>query len=254
VKVAVLDWGIGGLAFLTRLRQAHPSVPAVYLSDAGTTPYGRLPRRALAARVDVMLRYARDRHGADHVVLACNAASTVIRDLHAPCAGLGVIGVIEPAVAELARMSRSRIGVIGGARTIASNAYGRPLRAAGHDVTQRVAQPLSAYVEAGRLDGEEVRGEVTRILAPLGGIDILVLACTHYSVLSPLFAEHCPGATLFDPVESTLAQVQAEWRLPSLPDVAASVRVLTTGDADAMKRAARLAFGLELDAVEQIHV
>ncbi|MBB4639045.1 aspartate/glutamate racemase family protein [Longimicrobium terrae] len=254
MKVAVLDWGIGGLAFLTRLRQAHPSVPAVYLSDAGTTPYGRLPRPALAARVDAMLRYAVDHHGADHAVLACNAASTVIRDLHASRDGLGVIGVIEPAVAELARMSPSRIGVIGGARTITSNAYGRPLRAAGHDVIQRVAQPLSACVEAGRLDGDEVRGEVARILAPLRGVEVLVLACTHYSVLSPLLAELCPGATLFDPVESTLARVQAEWRLPRESDVSASVRILTTGDADAMKRSARLAFGLELKMVEPIRV
>ena len=88
MRLAVVDWGIGGLGFLQRFAARHPDAGAVYLSDAGCTPYGRLARRALAARVDHLLRYLAAAHGIDHAVLACNAASTVLGDLGVPRMGI----------------------------------------------------------------------------------------------------------------------------------------------------------------------
>ena len=248
MRLAVLDWGIGGMGFLSLLAARHPDAGAVYLSDAGFTPYGKVPRRALAARLDQVLRHLRDRYGVDHAVLACNAASTVLPELAAPREGIAVAGVIAPALAALAGLAPARVGVIGGGRTVRSGAYGRGLRAAGHHVRQRVAQPLSAHVEAGRLEGDAVRGDVARILAPLRGVEVLVLACTHYPALAPLLAERCPRATLFDPVAATLARMEAAWPAPA----PGPRRVLTTGDPESMRRSARLAFGLELEPVESI--
>jgi glutamate racemase len=253
VRLAVLDWGIGGLGFFSRFAARHPTVSVVYLSDTGFTPYGKVPRRALAARLDHALRRLAVDHGATHAVLACNAASTVIADLAAPREGLPVTGVIAPAVAALCGMPPARVGVIGGGRTVRSGAYGRSLRAAGHRVRQRVAQPLSAHVEAGRLASDDVRGDVARILAPLRSVDVLVMACTHYTALAPLFAEFCPGAALFDPVDSMLAHAEREWPVPaSASSAPAAHRILTTGDPAAMRRAARLAFGVRLERIESI--
>jgi glutamate racemase len=253
VRLAVLDWGIGGLGFVRLLAERHPGVPVVYLSDAGFTPYGKVARRELAARLDLLLRRLAREHAVDHVVVACNAASTVLADLAAPREGIAVCGVIAPALAALARMPAARIGVIGGRRTIVSGVYGRGLRAAGHDVRQRVAQPLSAHVEAGRLDSAEVRRDVAAILAPLRTVDLLVMACTHYCALAPLFAERCPRAMLYDPAAAALAQVEGAWPLaraagspPGRP------RFLTSGDVPGMRRAARLAFGMELERIDTL--
>jgi glutamate racemase len=251
VKLAILDWGIGGIGFFARFAARHPAVPVVYLSDTGFTPYGKVPRRPLAARVDHALRRLADEHGATHAVLACNAASTVLPHLGVSRARMPVCGVIAPAVQALCAMPPARIGVIGGWRTIRSGLYGRALRAAGHRVRQRVAQPLSAHVEAGRLTSADVRGDVARILAPLRDVDVLVMACTHYVALAPLLAEHCPQAALFDPVDATLAQVERDWPV-SAASRQAEHRILTTGDPDAMSRAARLAFGVGLDGIEAV--
>jgi glutamate racemase len=249
VTLAVVDWGIGGLGFYRLLAERHPGVPVVYLSDTGYPPYGKVPRRELAARVDCVLHQVREMHGAEHAVVACNAASTVLRDLEISREGMRVTGVIAPALAALAEAAPARIGVIGGRRTVASGAYGRALRRAGHHVRQRVAQPLSAHVEAGRLDTADVRGDVARILAPLRSVDVLVMACTHYPAIAPLLAERCPGARLFDPAAATLAHVEREWPLTQGD---APHRFLTTGDPEAMRRSARLAFGVDLPVVESI--
>lgn len=250
MRLAVLDWGIGGLGFLRLFAARYPAAGAVYLSDAGFTPYGKLSRRALAARVDRILRHLRNAYGVDHAVLACNAATTVLPDVAAPREGISVAGVIAPALASVARMPPARVGIIGGGRTVRSGAYGRALRAAGHHVRQRVAQPLSAHVEAGRLDGDAVRGDVARILAPLRDVEILLLACTHYPALAPLLAERCPRAELFDPAAAALAHLEAEWPLAEIPP--GPHHVLTTGDEDSMRRSARLAFGMELARIESI--
>jgi glutamate racemase len=253
VKLAVLDWGIGGIGFLSRFAARHPAVPLVYLSDTGFTPYGKVPRRPLAARVDHALRRLADEHGATHAVLACNAASTVLPHLPALRAGMPVCGVIAPAVQALCAMPPARVGVVGGRRTVRSGMYGQALRAAGHRVRQRVAQPLSAHVEAGRLTSDDVRADVARILAPLRNVELLVMACTHYVALAPLLAEHCPRATLFDPVDATLARVEREWCVDPAAGRAAH-RILTTGDSGAMRRAARLAFAMELDGISRIEL
>jgi glutamate racemase len=253
VRLAVLDWGVGGLGFLRLLAARHPGLPAIYASDAGFAPYGTVPRAALAARVDRLLAHLADAHGVTHAVLACNAASTVIGRLAAARRGMAVEGVIAPAVAELSRLPPMRVGVIGGRRTIRSGAYGRALRAAGHRVRQRVAQPLSAHVEAGRLDTTDVRGDVARILAPLRRVELLVMACTHYPALAPLLAERCPRARLYDPAAATLAQVERLWAMDSaVTESPAGHRILTTGDGASMRRAARLGFGMELGEIEPL--
>src|SRR3954470_77349 len=83
--IGVVDWGIGGLGFFKLLRERHPRLPLVYVSDAGETPYGKLRASHLAARLRQMGAFMR-REGVTHLVVACNAASTALP-------ALGVHGV-----------------------------------------------------------------------------------------------------------------------------------------------------------------
>jgi glutamate racemase len=254
--IGILDWGIGGLGFWKALRQRDPRVPVVYWSDAGETPYGKLPALRLAARVrEVTARLAE--RGVTHLVIACNAASTALPALGvagttgtiATRAGdVVVTGVIAHAV-RMARASGARtLGVIGGRRTIRSGIYRRALAAANRRVVQRVAQPLSARVEAGDLGSTALERELSAILGPLRGVDALLLACTHYPALAPRLQAHLPGVRLLDPVDQLLSWVAPRWLAPA----PGSDLFVTTGDAGAMRRAARAAFGVRLDRVRTV--
>lgn len=248
MSLAVLDWGIGGLDFHARLRARHPALPLLYWSDSGAVPYGKLGRDALAARVAAVMAALRAR-GASRLVIACNAASTVLDHPTVVRAGLPVSGVIAPAIAAALADPARRLGVIGGRRTIRSGLYRRALLAAGRQVRQRVAQPLSAMVERGELDGPALTAELARILAPLRRVDALVLACTHYTALLAPIRAHLPGVRVIDPAAAALAEVeQSGW----LSGHGGSDMFLTTGSPDATREAARLAFGLRLPAVEQV--
>lgn len=241
--VGVLDWGIGGLDTLARLRRRFPGLAFTYLSDSGATPYGKLDADALAARVRAVVA-ALD---VTHCVIACNAASSVLPLRDPPCP---IVGVIAPGVAVALRSGHRRLGVVGGARTIASRAWSAPLEAAGREVVQSVAQPLSAHIEAGRLGGPALEADLARVLAPIRAaeVDALVLACTHYPAIAGAFARHLPGVALIDPVDALVDAAAAAFGLDDAGGAeVGALRVLTTGAPAATADAARLAWGLDLD-------
>src|SRR3954470_885309 len=168
VRLGILDWGIGGVAFYALARARLPELPIVYWSDAGAVPYGKQAPAELAQRLVAIARWLKCEAGVTHLAIACNAASSVLpridpRDETLP----EITGVIEHGVrAALQRTAPGQvIGVVGGRRTIPSRAYRRAL--SGRTVRQRVAQPISARVEAGDLRSQGLRGELDGIMAPL---------------------------------------------------------------------------------------
>jgi glutamate racemase len=256
--IGILDWGIGGLGFFRALRRRLPDVPVVYWSDAGQTPYGKLPAAQLAARVRVVTGHLADL-GVRRVVVACHAASTVLPALGvADTAGtidttagpVAITGVIAHALRLVRDSGAARVGVIGGRRTIRSGIYRRALATSARAIQQRVAQPLSARVEAGDLTSAALQRELMAILRPLRAVEALLLACTHYPALAAPIAAQLPGVRLLDPVDELMAWVARHWRRAG----PAADRFITTGDPRAMRRAAAAAFGVRLDRVRTVRL
>lgn len=251
MSLAVLDWGIGGCGIYKLLRQQHPTLSLLYWSDSGFTPYGKVPRDELTLRIATVFRTLAE-SGATKVVVACNAASSILPDLtEAQRHGLAIVGMIEPTVALLQGAKPRSLGVVGGIRTIRAGMYGRALKRQGHHVRQRVAQPLSALVEAGELSGAKVEAQIAAILAPLKGIDGLVLACTHYPALGPVFADHLPGVQLIDPAEATMQWIQSSWQLDFDMLSKDPPIIMTTGSPRSMAKAAALAFDVSFPHIQQ---
>jgi len=247
VKLGILDWGIGGVGFYAMARARLPGLPIVYWSDAGTVPYGQQAPAELARRLVTIARWLKREAGVTHLAIACNAASSVLPSIDPGDETLpDMTGVIEHGVrAALRRTAPGQlVGVVGGRRTILSGAYRRAL--SGRIVRQRVAQSVSARVEAGDLDSAALHRALDGIMAPLRGVDLLVLACTHYAALRAAFAARVPRAGIVDPATELLAWAVDAWPLVSAASDGAPDRVFTTGDAAATARAARAAFGMAL--------
>lgn len=241
-RLGILDWGIGGVGVWRGLRRRAPHLPVLYLSDSGYIPYGLLTRAALSARLFELVRYLAE-NGATGVVVACNAASTVLDDLTAQRGfDVPVLGTIAPALALVPASFRGTLAVLGGRRTVQSQVYRRGLQAPGRCIVQRVAQPLSAHIEAGRSHGRRCAQDLDRILAPVRDADALLLACTHYPAVSSLIATRVPSARLLDPAESLIEHALDNFPLPRKR---AADRALTTGDVRRSRTAARLAWGLD---------
>lgn len=245
-KLAIIDWGIGGIGIYKLIRE-RLGLAVTYLSDTGVTPYGKMERMELARRLDTVVSFLQDR-GVTHLLIGCNAASTAIPDMKP--AGVHIEGMIDNAVAASLTHKPIKLGVIGGRRTILSGAYRTRFAANGIKISQRIAQPLSGLIEAGEMHSEKFRDEARRILTPLRSCSHVLLACTHYPAAEAILSEFVSARTEFiDPAPALVKKVRGWGIAPAGKD-----EILTTGDPDAMRKAAGLAFGVELSAIDKIAI
>ena len=243
-RLGIVDWGIGGLGLLAHLDRDLPDLDVVYWSDTGFTPYGLVPTSALAARLRSVAVELADR-GCTEVVLACNAASTVVDRLGG--APVPVAGIIAAGVACVPDDLDGVVGVVGGRRTIRGGQYRRALTRPGRRVVSRVAQPLSAHIEAGRIGTEAFEADLSQIVAPLRGADALILACTHYPAAGAAFAAALPGTRLLDPAAHMASDLVGR-----LDAGEGGRTIVTTGDPVLMRSSAAAAWGMELGEITAV--
>jgi glutamate racemase len=260
--IGVFDSGVGGLTVARAILDLMPHEPLVYLGDTARFPYGPRPveeiRRFALEIADLLVR--RD---VKVLVVACNSIEvSAIGDI-ADRAGIPVVGVIDPGTRAAVHASRSgKIGLIGTEATVTSGAYDRAVVATGADVSLlSVACPLFVeHVERGDTTSDGLRRVARRYLEPLrgGGIDTLILGCTHYPLLSGLLQlELGPDVVLVSSAEETAKDVYATLVRQGLQSEEASPPAhtfLATGDPVDFHAVAEIFLGPELSEVHAAHV
>lgn len=199
---------------MAAIHRQLPHESLIYLGDTARLPYG-------TKSAETVVRYAREcagfllERGVKAIVVACNTASAhalpeLSRDLEVP-----VIGVVEPgARAAIAATKKRVIGVIGTAGTIASNAYGKALKSLDESVrvVSRACPLFVPLVEEGWLENDVAIATVRTYLEGLHeeGIDVLILGCTHYPLLSSAISRQMGGDILLvDSAETTAAALKS---------------------------------------------
>jgi len=149
-----------------------------------------------------------------------------------------ILGVTIPAAETAVARSRGHIGFIGTMRTVASHTFWTEVAKLNPNVrVSEVAAPLLApIVEEGWETTEIARLAVARYLEHFGEIDTLVLGCTHYPLLRPIFeAEVKTGVEVIDPAPFVAARF-ADWLTrhpefkPGCAKEGGELRVLSSGD------------------------
>jgi glutamate racemase len=187
-----------------------------------------------------------------------------------------IIGVVRPGATAAALATRTRrVGVIATQATVRSHAYFQAIKDENPfvEIYEHATPTFVPMVEAGRLDGDDVRDEVVAALAPLLGdragdgeyvfplpaderIDTLLLGCTHYPLLAPVIAAVVgPDVAVIDSATATASALAGLLEVNGLGapnDRPAEHTQLTTGDVSAFERTARRLFGDLVPSVEPI--
>ena len=199
--VLVFDSGVGGLTVFREIVAARPDAAYAYVADDAGFPYGDMPEVALITRVVHVIGKAIAEHKPDLIVVACNTASTLaLKQLRARYSSVPFVGTV-PAIKPACAQSRSkRIAVLGTQATV-SREYTRALIhefASGCDVVLVGSPHLASYAE-GELAGTPVgdnaiKEEIARCFVDAQGrrTDTVVLACTHYPLLTARFKAVAP--------------------------------------------------------------
>lgn len=227
--IGIFDSGLGGLTVARAVRRAFPKEAICYLGDTARVPYG-------AKSPETVQRYAREiiafllTRGVKAVVAACNTVSAAALPAMQHQYPVPVLGVVETgaemALREAKHNSQSdqpvRIGVIGTATTIASEAY--PLSIHARDPRAHVCQkacPLFVpLIEEGWTDHPVTQEVIAEYLRPMQAerLDALILGCTHYPLLKPaLEAFFGPGVRVLDSAEAMAVSLQKRFDQGDIP-------------------------------------
>jgi glutamate racemase len=257
--IGIFDSGFGGLTVARAVLDQLPHESLLYLGDTARQPYGSKP-------IAEVREYSLDcldhlvAQGVKALVIACNSASAaVLRDARERYA-VPVVEVILPATRRAVAATRTgRVGVVCTEATKSSRAYEDAFAAAPQVQLSTQACPAFVdFVEAGVTTGPELLAVAHRYLDPLreGGIDTLVLGCTHYPLLAGVISYVLGGGvTLVSSADESAKDVYRVLVEAGLERSAAADqtehRFLTTGQPEAFREIGRRFLGPELDRVGQ---
>ena len=188
--IGIFDSGVGGLTVTREILKILPNEDLVYFGDTGRTPYG--PRSK-----DIVIQFSKQdanflvEQNVKLVVVACNTASSFALDELKKNFSVEMIGVIEPGSVSAVRATKNgKIGIIGTAGTISSDAYARTIEKLDPNIKAfSLACPLFVpIVEEGYIQKEATYLIAEEYLQPFksNGIDTLILGCTHYPLLKDI--------------------------------------------------------------------
>jgi glutamate racemase len=198
--ILVFDSGLGGLTVFREVAKVRPDARFVYVADDAFFPYSRHDEADLVARVLALMGELIAAHRPDLVVIACNTASTlVLPQLRARFAVpfVGTVPAIKPACAH---SKSKRIAVLGTQATVGREYTHALIRefASGCDVILVGSPHLATFAER-ELAGTPVADAA--IESEIAGCfvdtearrtDTVVLACTHYPLLTERFVKVAP--------------------------------------------------------------
>jgi glutamate racemase len=251
--ILVFDSGLGGLTVYREVAAARPDADFIYVADDAAFPYGGLAETVLVERLLGLLGELIGAHRPDLVVIACNTASTIaLPELRKKFSQpfVGTVPAIKPACAVSVT---KRVSVLGTEATV-KREYTRALirdHAQGCEVDLVGSKELAAYAEAelhGRPVGDAVlRSEIAQCFRDDGKrTDTIVLACTHYPLLTARLSKLAPWPVNFiDPapaIARRIAQLLGE--TPAVRERGTARAVFTSG---AAPTAILTRFGLHSD-------
>ncbi len=256
--IGVFDSGIGGLTVVSALRRLLPNESIYYVGDTARVPYG-------GKSPTTVQRYSEQIAGlllaeeAKTIVVACNTASALALPMLQEKLPVSVTGVINPgARAAIAATRNGHIGVIGTRATIKSGAYEQALRALLPDVrvTAQACPLLVPLIEEGWLESDITDRVLTQYLQPMldGGVDTLVLGCTHYPLLRPAIQRLLgEGIALVDAADNCAIAVRellARENLNAPDDTPGALQVALTDPPDAFLQIADRALQLNVGEIQ----
>lgn len=218
LPIGLFDSGVGGLTVLRAVREALPGENLLYLGDTARLPYGTKSPQSIIRYAGQATRLLQAR-GIKLLVVACNTASAVALDaLTEQMAPLPVVGVVEPgAAAAVETQPGGTHLVLATETTVRLGAYARAIARldASAEVRELACEILVAVAEEGWIDGEATTAIVRRYLSSIddvgGGLDSVILGCTHFPLLRAAIAEAVadPSTAIVDSAGTTAAAVRS---------------------------------------------
>jgi glutamate racemase len=234
---------MGGLSVLKHFLEFFPETSVTYLGDTARFPYGTKSRETIVRFAREDARFLAEMKP-DLIIAACfTVSSQAFREFSEEVSPIPTLGVLEAGAKVAATLTRSgAVGVLATEGTIRSNAYPRMI--SGLDPAIRVfAQPCPLFaplVEEGWVSGPVAEAVSREYLAPFltqwKSVDTIILGCTHYPPLLPVFQKLLPDVTFVDPGYELAREILKEKLVKNRPEQPVTMRFFVTDGVERFSR------------------
>ena len=207
MKIGVFDSGKGGTTVLEAIKDLLPNEEYLYIGDSENCPYGEKSDEELMRIVCGIVDRLRQ-WGAEIIVIACNTATTRcidrLRELYPDLKFVGT----EPAIKLAAETNAKRVLVMATPGTVESERLAELVRE-----NKKLDQEIKLLACQGLADAiekdESVDSVLDGLLNDIGEFDIVVLGCTHYSLIKEKIQSYFPDAVLVDGNQGVAERVKS---------------------------------------------
>jgi glutamate racemase len=211
--IGIFDSGVGGLTVAKEIFKKLPGFQVIYFGDTARLPYGTkgadFVKKYSAKITDWLLG-----KNAKIVVVACHTSSAWAGDfLKKKYKDTPIFDMISFTAKEVAESTKNKkIGIIGTPGTIKSNAWSRAIKKQNPSLKiYSQACPLFVpMVEMGFTKGPVAQKITEEYLKKIKAqnVDVLVLACTHYPLLSGVIKKVIgPNVKIINPAEIVAEEI-----------------------------------------------
>ena len=196
--IGVFDSGIGGLTVLREIWEAVPDESTIYFGDNSRSPYGTKSKSTIIRYSLQNMKFLESKD-VKMIVIACNTASAYAYEELKKRANVPVVEVVTPGADVACRATKNgRIGIIATKGTISTGVYkkavedrAKELSMENIEIFEQACPLFVSLAEEGWWDKKVTKLTAEEYLKPLkeAGVDTLVMACTHYPLLSKVIKE-----------------------------------------------------------------
>jgi glutamate racemase len=200
-RVAVFDSGLGGVSVLKHLVDMYPGVPFIYFADNAHFPYGVKNKKTIISYTKNICSFLKKK-GVKIVIFACNTVSaSALQAMRKAEKDMIFIGILIPSAEEVVDLvpGNGKVAVIATEATINSKWYQTHIKKLNRSckVDPKSCGLMVSLVEEGCFSGEIAELIVKKYLNFVcdDKHDALLLACTHFSFLTPIIKRIVPAKT-----------------------------------------------------------
>ncbi len=231
--IGMFDSGSGGLTVLQAIRERVPNASILYYGDIKHVPYGSKTRPELTRLTLDAIEFLQQQ-GATAIISACNSASaslaiSIFETLSITPKDL--IEMVGPTVRAL-KDSEERICLLATPATVASEMYQNAFRMVGKEIEVRAVEDVAGLIEFGAPE-DVLEDAIRTACTPLPDADVVVLACTHYPLVMPLFQKVLGNVRIFDPAQAVAERAEHQFAPHASGD--GSIRFCITKDSESFR-------------------
>ncbi len=212
--VGIYDTGAGGRQIMARVELLNPEIEYRFFEDSEILPLGDKSHSEIQSRVVKICAQLFD-EGCNLIILACNTASVhTIRHLQqiiipAQYPGKNIIGVTRPlieyTIETYPQYSSQQGSLLATQATINSGFYQQELSQ--HGFVNILANPASGLADAIERHDKVAITQMLESYSQLHKSDYVILACTHYSLITSQIRQIYPHLTIIDPSQYTAERI-----------------------------------------------